>query len=105
MTAAHPAAAADALALGGRSGDLARRKLLPALYDLAARGLLDLPLLSMAACDWSARRCGNRCSMRSSRPGTWDWNRPAIAPPRAGTPHTSTTDARRPAAPERTPHD
>ncbi len=44
--------AADALVLFGVSGDLAHRKLLPALYGLAVRGLLDMPVLGVSAGDW-----------------------------------------------------
>lgn len=43
---------ADGLVLFGASGDLARRKLWPSLYALTARGLLDLPVIGVAACDW-----------------------------------------------------
>jgi len=43
---------ADALVLFGISGDLARRMLFPALYDLAAAGRLDLPVVGVAASDW-----------------------------------------------------
>lgn len=50
-----PAAQAGALVLCGVSGDLARRRLLPALYRLAARGLLDMPVLGVAASDWDDR--------------------------------------------------
>src|SRR5688572_20866377 len=44
---------ADALALFGASGDLANKKLFPALYHLAARGVLDgLPIIGVASSDW-----------------------------------------------------
>jgi glucose-6-phosphate 1-dehydrogenase len=44
---------ADALALFGASGDLANKKLFPALYHLAARGILDgLPIIGVASSDW-----------------------------------------------------
>ncbi|MGH8927158.1 MAG: glucose-6-phosphate dehydrogenase [Acidimicrobiia bacterium] len=45
---------ADALLLFGISGDLARRKLFPALYDLAAKGRLELPIVGVASSDWTA---------------------------------------------------
>jgi glucose-6-phosphate 1-dehydrogenase len=45
--------AADALVLFGVTGDLARRKLFPALYRLEADGRLDLPVLGVARSDWS----------------------------------------------------
>ncbi|MHB1873762.1 MAG: hypothetical protein ACYCPF_02745 [Streptosporangiaceae bacterium] len=36
----------------GVSGDLARRKLLPALYQMTARGQLNLPVTGIAPSDW-----------------------------------------------------
>jgi glucose-6-phosphate 1-dehydrogenase len=42
----------DALVLFGVSGDLAHRKLLPALYALTKRGLLNLPVIGVAADPW-----------------------------------------------------
>ena len=38
--------------LFGATGDLARKKLFPALYHLAAAGRLDLPVVGVAASDW-----------------------------------------------------
>jgi glucose-6-phosphate 1-dehydrogenase len=43
---------ADALVLFGASGDLARKKIFPALYHLAARGRLDIPVIGVALDDW-----------------------------------------------------
>src|SRR5690606_3025896 len=43
---------ADALVLFGASGDLAGRKLLPALYQLAAGGKLNLPVVGVARSAW-----------------------------------------------------
>jgi glucose-6-phosphate 1-dehydrogenase len=39
---------ADALFLFGITGDLGRRRLFPALYDLTARGLIDFPVVGVA---------------------------------------------------------
>ena len=47
MTAAPHA---DALILFGISGDLAHKKLLPALYHLTAQGQLDMPIVGVASC-------------------------------------------------------
>ncbi|HJQ94688.1 MAG TPA: glucose-6-phosphate dehydrogenase [Acidimicrobiia bacterium] len=47
------AEAADALLLFGISGDLARKKLFPALYDLEAAGHLKIPVVGVAASDWT----------------------------------------------------
>ena len=44
---------ADALLLFGITGDLARRKLFPALYDLTAAGRLDIPIIGVASSVWS----------------------------------------------------
>jgi glucose-6-phosphate 1-dehydrogenase len=43
---------ADALILFGISGDLARKKLFSALYDLTAAGGLDMPVIGVASSDW-----------------------------------------------------
>lgn len=43
----------DALVLFGATGDLARKKLFPALYNLAARGRLDVPVTGVARSEWS----------------------------------------------------
>jgi glucose-6-phosphate 1-dehydrogenase len=42
----------DALVLFGISGDLARKKLFPALYDLTAAGRLEIPVVGVATRDW-----------------------------------------------------
>ncbi|HEV8298628.1 MAG TPA: glucose-6-phosphate dehydrogenase, partial [Acidimicrobiales bacterium] len=42
----------DALVMFGITGDLARKKLFPALYHLEARGLLDLPIVGVARSAW-----------------------------------------------------
>lgn len=44
---------ADGLILFGITGDLARRKLFSALYDLAARGSLDMPIVGVASSNWT----------------------------------------------------
>jgi glucose-6-phosphate 1-dehydrogenase len=44
---------ADALVLFGVSGDLARRKLFPALYDLTAKRGLDIPIVGVSSSPWS----------------------------------------------------
>ncbi|MEM7274772.1 MAG: glucose-6-phosphate dehydrogenase [Actinomycetota bacterium] len=47
----HPVA--DAFVLFGASGDLAGKKLLPALYGLTCDGRLELPVVGVANTDWS----------------------------------------------------
>ena len=44
---------ADALVLFGATGDLAKRKLFPALYHLERNGRLDLPVIGVARSDWT----------------------------------------------------
>jgi glucose-6-phosphate 1-dehydrogenase len=44
---------ADALLLFGISGNLARRKLFPALYDLTVAGRLDIPIIGVASSVWT----------------------------------------------------
>jgi glucose-6-phosphate 1-dehydrogenase len=51
--AATAAAPTDALVIFGATGDLARKKLFPALYRLVARDLLDVPVIGVARRSWS----------------------------------------------------
>ncbi len=44
---------ADALVLFGVTGDLARRRLFPALYDLTAKRSLDIPIVGVASSPWT----------------------------------------------------
>lgn len=46
-------AAADAFLLFGATGDLAKKKLLPALYQLTVEGRVDIPILGIARSEWS----------------------------------------------------
>nr|NLI50934.1 glucose-6-phosphate dehydrogenase [Propionibacterium sp.] len=46
----------DAVVLFGATGDLARKKLYPALYQLAARGALDVPVIGVARSEWDDDR-------------------------------------------------
>jgi glucose-6-phosphate 1-dehydrogenase len=50
---AHPA---DALVFFGATGDLARKKIFPALHALARRGHLDLPVIGVAKAGWTLDR-------------------------------------------------
>ncbi len=43
----------DALVMFGASGDLAHKKLFPAVYRLQRRGLLDIPVVGVALDDWT----------------------------------------------------
>ena len=44
---------ADALVLFGSTGDLAKRKLFPALYHLEQDGVLDVPVIGVARSEWT----------------------------------------------------
>jgi len=44
---------ADALVLFGATGDLAKRKLFPALYHMEARRELEVPIIGVARSDWT----------------------------------------------------
>jgi glucose-6-phosphate 1-dehydrogenase len=44
--------ASDALVLFGVTGDLAYKKIFPALYAMAKRGALNLPIVGVASSDW-----------------------------------------------------
>ena len=47
---------ADALVLFGVTGDLAKKKLIPALYELTDEGRLDMPVVGTARKDWDDER-------------------------------------------------
>jgi glucose-6-phosphate 1-dehydrogenase len=47
-------ARADALVLFGATGDLARKKIFPALYNMTKRGELDIPVIGVASSPWTA---------------------------------------------------
>ena len=49
MTASH----SDALVLFGVTGDLAHKMIFPALYALAKRGALKVPVIGVASPNWS----------------------------------------------------
>lgn len=49
---APPSQRADVLVLFGATGDLARKKLFSALYDMAADGRLDIPVVGIARSSW-----------------------------------------------------
>jgi glucose-6-phosphate 1-dehydrogenase len=49
----HSQPRADALVLFGATGDLAKRKLFPALYELERHAELDVPVIGVARSDWT----------------------------------------------------
>ena len=48
--------ASDALVLFGATGDLAFKKIYPALHGLVRRGLFDIPLICLARSGWNIER-------------------------------------------------
>jgi len=46
----------DALVLFGATGDLAYKKIFPALYDMVSRGVLNVPVIGVAFDDWDVAK-------------------------------------------------
>jgi len=59
----------DALVLFGATGDLAYKKLFPALHNLARRGRLDLPVIGVARGDWTRERLLERVAQSVAEHG------------------------------------
>lgn len=53
-------AKSDALVIFGFTGDLAYKKIIPALYTMARRGVLDVPIIGVARESWSPERLCDR---------------------------------------------
>lgn len=51
-----PEIPSDALVLFGATGDLAYKKIFPALYDMVKRGALSVPVIGVAFDDWSIEK-------------------------------------------------
>jgi glucose-6-phosphate 1-dehydrogenase len=51
---------ADAFLLFGATGDLAKKKLWPALYELTTEGRLDMPIVGVARSDWDDEQMRDR---------------------------------------------
>jgi glucose-6-phosphate 1-dehydrogenase len=49
----HAQPRSDALAFFGASGDLAYKKIFPALHAMARRGHLDFPVIGVAKSGWN----------------------------------------------------
>jgi len=77
VSGAEDRARADALVLFGVSGDLADKKVLPALYALAKRGELDVPVVGVARSNWGLDRLRARVEDAVRRSGKVD-DRPAL---------------------------
>jgi len=68
MTASH----SDALVLFGVTGDLAHKMTFPALYAMAKRGALNVPVIGVAFPNWSLERLHNRVTESIKRSGGID---------------------------------
>jgi glucose-6-phosphate 1-dehydrogenase len=60
----------DALVLFGASGDLAYKMIFPALYALARRGALNVPVIGVAASKWGVAQLRNRATESIKKSGT-----------------------------------
>jgi glucose-6-phosphate 1-dehydrogenase len=67
----------DALVLFGVTGDLAHKMIFPALYAMAKRGSLEVPVIGVAFPKWSLERLRKRVSDSIKRSGGVD-NRRAL---------------------------
>lgn len=54
------AASADALVVFGATGDLARKKIFPALYAMCLRGALKVPVIGVASSQWDVEQLRTR---------------------------------------------
>ena len=68
MTASH----SDALVLFGVTGDLAHKMIFPALYAMAKRGALKVPVIGVASPKWSLADLRNRVKDSMTRSGGID---------------------------------
>jgi glucose-6-phosphate 1-dehydrogenase len=71
------AASSDALVLFGVTGDLAHKKVFPALYAMAKRGVLDVPVVGVASSRWSQAQLRKRATDSIKASGRID-DQPAL---------------------------
>lgn len=67
----------DALVLFGVTGDLAHKKIFPALYAMAKRGVLDVPVVGVASSTWALAQLRKRATDSIKTSGRID-DRPAL---------------------------
>jgi glucose-6-phosphate 1-dehydrogenase len=67
-----PAEPSDALVLFGATGDLAYKKIFPALYALVKQGFLTVPVVGVAASPWSLEQLRERITKSVSPSGPVD---------------------------------
>ncbi|HMA45129.1 MAG TPA: hypothetical protein VKO86_13995, partial [Gemmatimonadales bacterium] len=70
-TSTRPAAS-DALVLFGVTGDLAHKMIFPALYAMAKRGALEVPLVGVASSPWSLAQLRARATDAIRKAGPID---------------------------------
>ena len=60
----------DALVLFGVTGDLAYKQIFPALYAMVKRGVLNVPVIGVAASPWSIAQLRKRVTQSLRHSGT-----------------------------------
>jgi glucose-6-phosphate 1-dehydrogenase len=66
------AAPSDALVIFGVTGDLAHKMIFPALYAMARRGVLKVPVVGVATSTWSSRQLRQRATQSIKKSGKID---------------------------------
>ena len=81
------AAPSDALVLFGVTGDLAHKMIFPALYAMAKRGVLNVPVIGVASPKWSLAQLRKRADGQhpAMRAGSTTGAPCAICSPCSGT--------------------
>jgi glucose-6-phosphate 1-dehydrogenase len=72
VTTPPAAAEADALVLFGATGDLAKKKLYPALYHLVEQGRLTVPVIGVAASQWGDDQLRSYAAESVKAAGSYD---------------------------------
>ena len=67
-----PAETSDALVLFGATGDLAYKKIFPALYALVKQGFLNVPVVGVASSPWSLEQLRERVTKAINPSGPVD---------------------------------
>ena len=59
----------DAFVFFGMSGDLARKKIFPALYSMVKHGTLEIPVIGVASSKWTVEDLKNRAEQSITEHG------------------------------------
>ena len=62
----------DAFVFFGATGDLAYKKIFPALYDMVHRGTLQIPIIGMARAGWSLEKLRERARASLEHAGDFE---------------------------------